>query len=56
MIKNDPSKYVKRSDLIPQTSKGGAASSQPRTLDDFLDAEIDEAGYITFPRKPPVSP
>lgn len=50
MIKNDPKKYVTRAGLIPRPPEGWSPP-ETRTLDDYLRAEIDDAGYIRFPRE-----
>jgi hypothetical protein len=55
-VKNDPTKYLKRSDLYPKgegrmDSKPGEASEKRER--DFLTAPIDQAGYIDFRRVDP---
>jgi hypothetical protein len=49
-ITNDPSKYLKRSDLYPRSKDGtGDKSHSPKNREiSFLTARIDARGYIDF--------
>lgn len=50
-IKNRPSDYVKRSDLPGRTvhvAKSHVQAAAPRTLHDFMNAEIDGSFYVSF--------
>ena len=48
-IKNDPSTYLKRSDLAPKRESGTVPVRAPESRDDwFMTAHIDEGGYIDF--------
>lgn len=49
-IKNDPSKYVKRSDLSSPKKEDGfkAVCAVNRTEKDFLAATIDDRFYVDF--------
>ena len=50
-VKNDPNRYVKRSDMGPKRqdrSKDKRASEQVQREKDYLIAPIDNGGYIDF--------
>ena len=50
-VRNDPTSYVKRSDLGPKHRDGAIDKRAPRNVQrekDYLIAPIDDAGYIDF--------
>ena len=50
-VRNDPGKYVKRSDLGPKRQDWSKDKRTPETVQrekDYLIAPIDGAGYIDF--------
>lgn len=49
-IKNDPKRYLKRSDLLPKNKRSNPENLSDRSIREleFSTAEIDQSGYITF--------
>lgn len=49
-IKNDPKRYLKRSDLFPKnkSNKPSRVSVSKKRELEFLTADIDQSGYINF--------
>jgi hypothetical protein len=50
-IKNDPTKYVKRADLLPKRGMRLQRNSISKSRErDFLTVPIDDRGYVDFSR------